>query len=426
MDDLSKRLRNVASKLRLTDAENEIKLALNSRTACFGSNGQLITRVPTDDDLLQNQQSEKDAKESLLVLLPEDRTVERLKILPGVDPTVALPHNVSCRKVLKSVLQERPQHRRTWKDTMLCPETECILKDTFWYLFFSHWRPTAPAADEQQEKLFARIAQSYVTLLLKSTQKDKDEFCTVYPDILAQAVYCSFRECFPDSTQVFDNPFKTKICDLLSEWMNGLRPTFPHCNKWNIRGEHQGTLPLKLPEGSRDARDGQDASFMNEIMGRSDSTQRDGSKNGQEIVSCPIGPGPQTQRVWFDANGNSGIVERYLGKVERRILTIHRAEVIRETLTSTNPTYRQLIAESVRRSKKLQKAYKASQDEAQREKNRLLQNLNDQLHRERQRIWKILAKPEQVKNSADVIVDEIQKMKEPKSSDLRGVLKISI
>ncbi|TPX66084.1 hypothetical protein SpCBS45565_g04730 [Spizellomyces sp. 'palustris'] len=414
LDDLNSRIRQIAAKLRLTDPETELRLAVDSEDSDTPAKDDLLTsiidpEVPFSSIFLTEvPRLRSDGERELsspLMAVPQERSIEHAKF-PGVQETPhSLPNGVAPKRMLLRVLQSRTQRRRL-RQKFMKTETECILMDCFWYMFLHFWQPKAQV---DKDKLFARISQNYVHLLLNTGTKEKDDFCSLFPDVMSQAVYVSFCECFPDSIKQFDEGFQTNLCDVLSEWMNGLKPTFP--TKWKPIGPtvsgNGSKSELKL-EGQGN---GQEQSFLDAVMGKSESMHGDLLKQ-DAVPSCPIGPGPQTHRVWFDANRNSGIVERYLGKAERRTLKIHRAEIIRETLLNDNPTYRQVILESLRRSRKLQRTYKLSQEEAQREKNRLLQSLNEQLTRERKRIWKILAKPEQVKASADQIVDDIQKLRE--------------
>ncbi|KAJ3034877.1 hypothetical protein HDV00_004565 [Rhizophlyctis rosea] len=128
-------------------------------------------------------------------------------------------------------------------------------------------------------------------------------------------------------------------------------------------------------------------------------------------TSCTIGPGPQIKRVWFDMYGNSPVISHYLyvygfGKTERRTLKIHRSEVIREEKgLAPRPTYRHLILESLHNSRRIQKMHRTTQEEIQRERNKLVQNLNEEIGKERKRAWRVLSRPQLVKTHADQIVE---------------------
>jgi hypothetical protein len=43
----------------------------------------------------------------------------------------------------------------------------------------------------------------------------------VYPDIIAQAIFCGFCEAFPQSLRRFTIDFKVKLCDMISDWFLG-------------------------------------------------------------------------------------------------------------------------------------------------------------------------------------------------------------
>ncbi|KAJ3038928.1 hypothetical protein HK097_002994, partial [Rhizophlyctis rosea] len=86
--------------------------------------------------------------------------------------------------------------------------------------------------EEPTHKLFSRIAQNYVKMFVRTEMGDKDGFVQLFPDILAQSIFLSYCDCFPSSIKRFDAEFQARICDLVTEWVVGIKPHIPHCVRW--------------------------------------------------------------------------------------------------------------------------------------------------------------------------------------------------
>ncbi|KAJ3170123.1 hypothetical protein HDU87_008840 [Geranomyces variabilis] len=350
--------------------------------------------------------STEEADESEMQEPPSAHEMRSIKKahFPGVNPPPPLPHTASSpRKLIAKAAQGCRANRRV-RAKLLLPETERMLCDVFWHVFLTHTQPTGEK--EAKDELFARIAASYVHVLLKTDSRDRNDLSFTFTSVLSSAVAAAFLESFPNSTKEFDAAFEVRLSDQLSEWIIGMRPTF--ANGWrssSAMGDNNRSASTLHRGASTAAQD----NFL-DLMG-GDGTQ-DAARNAlAAIPSAYIGCTPQTRRVLFDANGNSLLLAGYLGKAERRIVNIHRTEAPREMPSTprdgsaSRQTYRQALADSARRSRALQRAYKAKVADAQREKLRLLQALNEQLRAERRRVGRILARPENVRETADQIMD---------------------
>ncbi|KAI8914923.1 hypothetical protein DFJ77DRAFT_548914 [Powellomyces hirtus] len=405
IDELNARIRRMATNMRFIDPENDVKLQVeedpeenrvsHQGRRIFDSTFNL-SEIPV---LAILPEAAPEPQQDVPITVPADTRSLKQTTFPGIQAEpMRLPYNVSARKIIARAMQGCRANRRI-RQKLLLPETESITCDFFWYMFLKR---TQPSAQAERDALFARLSSTYVHILLQTNSRDRDDLSFIFTGVISSAVYTSFCECFSDSSKEFDSEFQVEISDLLSEWIIGMRPTF--ANGWKTATSLTG-LRRSMSSLNRDMSNTQEQNFL-DLMGGGDGSS-DPSRNVQaSIPSAYIGSVAQTRRVLFDANGNSRVIERYLGKTERRIINIHRTESLRESADhGDRQTYRQVVSESIRRSKNLQRNYKAAQESAQREKMRLLQSLNEQLRHERQRITKILARPENVRDTADQIMD---------------------
>ncbi|KAI8589528.1 hypothetical protein BDZ88DRAFT_507068 [Geranomyces variabilis] len=426
IEELNARIRRMASTLRLIDPEatdlrlqieefqppaqrppsqqpqkadqhrDSSALSVAGGRRIFDSDVPLISTEEADESELQQQPRTPPSAHEM-------RSIKKAQF-PGVNPPPPLPHAASSpRKLIAKAAQGCRANRRV-RAKLLLPETERMLCDVFWHVFLTLTQPAGEK--EAKDELFARIAASYVHVLLKTDSRDRNDLSFTFTSVLSSAISAAFLESFPDSAKELDAAFEVRLSDQLSEWIIGMRPTF--ANGWRSNGamgDNNRSASNLHPGASTAAQD----NFL-DLMG-GDGTQ-DAARNALAAVpSAYIGCTPQTHRVLFDANGNSLLLAGYLGKAERRIINIHRTEAPREMPSTprdgsvNRQTYRQALADSARRSRALQRAYKAKVADAQREKLRLLQALNEQLRAERRRVGRILARPENVRETADQIMD---------------------
>jgi hypothetical protein len=98
---------------------------------------------------------------------------------------------------------------------------------------------------------------------------------------------------------------------------------------------------------------------------------------------------------------NSPLICQYLrdsgAKKEIRTLAIHHSDVLREKKEAENGlTYRQIVNESLRTSKKIQKQNQKIQEDLTKERTRIQQELTIDLAKEKKVYSAILMKPQQV------------------------------
>ncbi|XP_075387408.1 protein FAM227B [Tenrec ecaudatus] len=57
----------------------------------------------------------------------------------------------------------------------------------------------------------------------------------LYPDCLAQAIYATFQEAFPESSNLFNDAFKEDLGNNICLWMSGLKPQKGFWKKWKLK-----------------------------------------------------------------------------------------------------------------------------------------------------------------------------------------------
>ncbi|KAI9205042.1 uncharacterized protein BJ171DRAFT_502804 [Polychytrium aggregatum] len=305
-----------------------------------------------------------------------------------------------------------------------------IVYDTFWVVFLRIWK--AEAENESANKMFLRISQNYVAIFSELKGVDNDEFLEIFPDLLAQTVYRCFCECFPRSTHQFNRDFQIKICDLITEWISGIKPYIPSCVSWKPYIITSQKIQGRMAADSDAAKSHESALDISDTSGYGIDRLGDGIRREKMAPpSCIAGPGPQIRRLWFDTHGNSPIIAKYLevygfGSVEKKRIHVHRSEVVRNSVSEDAPTYRQIIMESARNSKRIYRQYLHSQEEAQKERNRMLQELNQQLSKDQRTAWRLLNRPQLVKETADELVEKMHQSIASQAKQKKGVSAVSV
>ncbi|MGH0181798.1 UNVERIFIED_CONTAM: hypothetical protein FKN15_007675 [Acipenser sinensis] len=118
----------------------------------------------------------------------------------------------SCQQLRKAAFL------KIWKTFFLSEASVAVFKDGFWWYFLHKFKPN----QEDQDLLFNRIADSFVSLLLTVHSDVKDKFFQVYADCLAQAIFSAFYEAFSMSHNHFGDDFKTELTDLICLWVSGM------------------------------------------------------------------------------------------------------------------------------------------------------------------------------------------------------------
>ncbi|CAD5113403.1 DgyrCDS2575 [Dimorphilus gyrociliatus] len=300
----------------------------------------------------------------------------------------SLPSNVEAPHVLHHVSKANEVNtglRKFWKKIFQSEASIALLQDSVWWLFIHFFEPTRIS---ERDKLFDRMSDSFVTLLLSIHPDLADKVFMIYPSCLAQSVFVSFQEAFPESGQMFDNSFKEDICGFVYEWITGTKPPVGSWKVWNFNrlklpSEHRATSDegelerltmdialnnrpldvhlgfdefLKVVEnlGDKELEDSQNTTL---VRNKSKiNIMRPSNRRKKVDKSHVIGRGSKVEKVLFDLKGRSPLVEHFLNmkllaekeppRVPRRM---QRIQIIEEP--ENKMTYKQVINETVEKSR---------------------------------------------------------------------------
>ncbi|XP_074863328.1 protein FAM227B [Carettochelys insculpta] len=320
-----------------------------------------------------------------------------------------LPRHLEAAKLWDLVIKDynfRGEAFKVWKKLFLSEASIAVLQDCFWWWFLQKFQPN----QEDQDHLFDRISDSFVSLFLCVPSDTKDAFFQVYPDCLSQVIYATFCEAFPESSNFFDDAFKDGLVDLIFQWISGLKPQKFAWKKWNLNC-------LKKPLANSSKKDTiTKAPFKEYVKSKAvidssvrfqvgldfedltEDTKKMHISPGEEIKddskckvempketeaikeSCYVGLGPNFQHVLFRIGGQSPLVSHYLkmhdisvGTSSSLTYKMNRTEICK--LPQVAPTYQEVIKETRRLRREFQKDYavfqnKCSEDIAKIEKQR--------------------------------------------------------
>ncbi|XP_072889198.1 protein FAM227B-like [Hemitrygon akajei] len=228
IDELALRLEKYASKI-LPDEPRKSKAS--AKTQLFYLPETFIRQMKNSDALLIHP-SRKLSEE--LDIAHKNKTVES-QTFPGFKPLefTKLPGHLEAMQLfylLRKTHTFSPAFQTTWKKLILSKPSVAILQDAFWWFLLYKFKPSR----EDQDYLFSRIADSFVTLLMIAPVEVLDMFFQVYPDCLSQAIFAVFYKSFPGSHNKFGDEFKSELTELISLWMTGLKPEEFSWRKWNL------------------------------------------------------------------------------------------------------------------------------------------------------------------------------------------------
>ncbi|KAI8812106.1 hypothetical protein BJ742DRAFT_736208 [Cladochytrium replicatum] len=346
----------------------------------------------------------------------------RLAVYPGFDEekTTPLPKSIAPAVVIRQATMSKTGSSKffhKYKSQFISKENQRVFEDTFWYLFLRMYHPETQSKisnhaemhrKELEHKLFSRISENFTRLFMSFDRgPKKDEFLSSYPEILCKSIWIAFSACFPKSEHAFNLEFQVKLCDLLTEWITGIKPYVPCCHSWGSKPpginqkertkddcrkrEGKGVIWVVVvytTESTLELIQEETAAVSDPLVkSRADpsSNQVTCPSSGvkipthsfSQILSCTMGPGSQTHRVWFDV---------------------------------------QIITESVRRSRRLHRQYETNTQEVSRDRTKFQTELNLQLSKEQKAIHKLLNRPQLVKERADKIVDDMNNRQQRKPS----------
>nr|BAB71451.1 unnamed protein product [Homo sapiens] len=311
-----------------------------------------------------------------------------------------LPRHLDAEQIYLFILKAHNFDERVfkiWKTHFLSEASIALLHDSFWWWFLHKFRPDR----ENQDCLFDRISESYVTLFMSIPLSRKDAFFQIYPDCLAQAIYATFHEAFPESSYLFNDEFKEDLGNNIFLWCSGLKPQKGFWIHWKLKELSTTTI-----HGSKKA----PAKSVKERIADSQehiSTSIDFNiikiLNNPRAYTLPISKeesrlsrlatkshysstGPEFNRVLFNFGGQSPLILYYLKMHELAGISkapkktkIKLTKIFQEPLPA--PTYRDVIKEAKRQFARNQKDFRILQAKATKKPHEVKQDFEKFLHK---------------------------------------------
>lgn len=249
-----------------------------------------------------------------------------LHVYPGYEPdgVTPLPEPLQARDILSTVinaqvdLRKKPSFKREFQSFMFSKTSEDILQDFFWWYFLEKYQ----ASRNIQEMLFNRIAHSYVKMLFTAPVTPRDKFLKRYPNMMAQAVYCTFCTAFPTSYKQFGDEFKEDLVQLIHEWIAGTKPVPRIWDKWNVKALEPKDM-RKDEQIKQDASKGSLVSLPAELSEENLSKQSSLASVGRKLSqkSLPL--------IIEEKAANSGVFPVPQGRdIRRKSMAVRKASQI--------------------------------------------------------------------------------------------------
>lgn len=301
-------------------------------------------------------------------------------LFPGFDEweLTPLPRQIEAPHILNKVTQgfdfeNEGGWGKVWKKYFLSQGSVALLQDMFWWILMDQFA----ANKREQDRIYNRIADSYVSLFMNIPEKHKDFILRHYPSALAQGLYSAFCNIYTNSLKHFDDDFKTFVCNLTSEWICGSKPPPMSWRKW----------PFHLLEPSSSSKDEEGRKSGLKIQPQ-DSAVEDIPMSPlfnppkAIIESHPAGPGPAFERVQFNIFGRSPLVSHYLntrnlGKDTLAPKLVSRTQI--EKVGPEQPTYRQIISQAKRIYENLDKQHQRAMKLSEAEGRRIMRQYREEI-----------------------------------------------
>ncbi|XP_038074010.1 protein FAM227B-like isoform X2 [Patiria miniata] len=407
----------------------------------------------------QRQRKDKTKEMRALILGSKARSVETTTF-PGFSrkELTELPHGLEAPQILDRITKAQDFNSgfsKFWKKLFLSEASVAVMQDAFWWFFIQEYEPKRKA---EQNKVFNRIADSFVALFTSVNPDIKDKFFAVYSDCLAQSIFAGYWEAFIDSHKTFDANFKQKVATLCSEWVAGIKPGPDAWSHWDIKRlqpksmnkekeedkkkvvlmkegkinkEADFSVSVDVPDDDELVSEGTNmAGLSREVTLMTNKSLRfqpttagmtgaqSGLMNTTRMVlppvppmqeeSHPMGPGPDFERVLFNIQGRSPLIAHYL-YMKDLAGNEHIGRNVRRTEVAKMPppalTYREVIKDTQRMKKSLNAEYQKIKEELAREMAAIEKQKREQTREIEQLKQKILLRNVDVKILSEKILD---------------------
>ncbi|XP_063650201.1 protein FAM227B isoform X2 [Pan troglodytes] len=313
---------------------------------------------------------------------------------------------------------------KIWKTHFLSEASIALLHDSFWWWFLHKFRPDR----ENQDCLFDRISESYVTLFMSIPLSRKDAFFQIYPDCLAQAIYATFHEAFPESSYLFNDEFKEDLGNNIFLWCSGLKPQKGFWTHWKLKELSTTTIhgskkaPAKsVKERIADSQEHISTSIdfnIIKILNNPRAYMLPISKEESRLSRLATkshysSTGPEFNRVLFNFGGQSPLILYYLKMHELAGISkapkktkIKLTKIFQEPLPA--PTYRDVIKEAKRQFARNQKDFRMENLRIN-EEIKLLKQQQERIDKELDRLQaKATKKPHEVKQDFEKFLHKLR------------------
>ncbi|XP_072004366.1 protein FAM227B isoform X3 [Engystomops pustulosus] len=308
----------------------------------------------------------------------EDLSAESF-VFPGCDKT-DLPGKLKAHHILQNVAKFQKLKEGTRKiisTLLLSAKSVAIFQDCFWWFFLHIFKPQKI----QQDYLFDRMSDSFVSLFCSISLDIKDHFFQIYPDFLSQAIFTAFYKTFPQSRTQLNIEFKTEIVDLIFQWVSGIKPVPCSWEKWDL-----GILEMNDEISHEDINfslncyvtDVRKLKFnLDDLVYEArqlhvPKTLDIEGKDTPTTESHTIGPGPEFRHVLFKLGSHSLLVSNYMKRHqftgcihERPQQRIKRTEILH--LPPAGPTYQDIIQETQNLRNSVQMKYEMLEAKTQKD-----------------------------------------------------------
>ncbi|XP_008830051.1 protein FAM227B [Nannospalax galili] len=218
---------------------NECSFLLQNHASKLFDCSRMISKTNSYAKLEQYKAFLRDQCRQRKIMLSDE--VETEKNIEGCDfsgfknnELPQLPRHLDAKQIFLFILRAHNFEERVlkiWRTHFLSNASIALLHDTFWWWFLHKFKPDR----KDQDCLFDRIAENYVTLFMSVPLHRKDAFFQVYPDCLAQAIYAAFQESFPESSSLFNDDFKEDLGNTIFLWLSGLKPQKGFWTHWRLK-----------------------------------------------------------------------------------------------------------------------------------------------------------------------------------------------